>query len=258
MLFDLRGRRRRRVVQVIYVTLAVLMGGGLVFFGIGGSVSGGLFDAFGGGSGSAGTSAEELLRKQEDRAERTVRLRPRDERAWVALVRVRYQLAGQGDNYDQQTGTFKPDGRRELARAAQAWDRYMALNPRRPDPTLARLMLQAFGPGALNQPKQGVQAAEIVVEASPSSQTFFVLAQFAFAAKQDRKGQLAGERAVELAPPSQRAQVRALVSQAKSQGGFGRQPSQGAPPTAAGGGGGGQQLPEGNEPTPRLPPGATG
>ena len=47
MLFDLRGRGRRRTVQTIYLTLAVLMGGGLVLFGIGGSVSGGLFDAVG-------------------------------------------------------------------------------------------------------------------------------------------------------------------------------------------------------------------
>src|ERR671914_530323 len=45
MLFDLRGRRRR-AVQATYLILALLMGGGLVFFGIGGDVSGGLFDAF--------------------------------------------------------------------------------------------------------------------------------------------------------------------------------------------------------------------
>ena len=47
MLFDLRGRGRRRTVQTIYLTLAILLGGGLVLFGIGGSVSGGLFDALG-------------------------------------------------------------------------------------------------------------------------------------------------------------------------------------------------------------------
>ena len=34
MLFDLRGKGRRRTVQVIYVSLAILMGGGLVLFGI--------------------------------------------------------------------------------------------------------------------------------------------------------------------------------------------------------------------------------
>ena len=45
MLFDLQGRRRR-MVQATYLILAVLMGGGLVLFGVGsGSISGGLFDA---------------------------------------------------------------------------------------------------------------------------------------------------------------------------------------------------------------------
>ena len=36
MLFDLRGRGRRRTVQVIYIGLAILMVGGLLLFGIGG------------------------------------------------------------------------------------------------------------------------------------------------------------------------------------------------------------------------------
>src|SRR5215217_1581794 len=60
MLFDLRGRGRRRTVQVIYLSLAILMGGGLVLFGIGGATSGGLFDAISGdGNTSSGTEALE-------------------------------------------------------------------------------------------------------------------------------------------------------------------------------------------------------
>jgi hypothetical protein len=57
MLFDLRGSGRRRTVKIVYVTLAFLMGGGLVLFGIGGggALSGGLVDAItesdGGGNG---------------------------------------------------------------------------------------------------------------------------------------------------------------------------------------------------------------
>jgi hypothetical protein len=47
MLFDLRGAGRRTTIKIVYLSLAVLMGGGLVLFGIGGDVSGGLFDAFG-------------------------------------------------------------------------------------------------------------------------------------------------------------------------------------------------------------------
>src|ERR687893_2498378 len=65
MLFDLRGRRRR-AVQATYLTLAVLMGGGLVLFGIGGDVSGGLFDAFSDNRSGGGTDNSQL----EDRIER--------------------------------------------------------------------------------------------------------------------------------------------------------------------------------------------
>ena len=56
MLFDLRGRHRRRAVKFIYVGLALLIGGGLILFGVGaGSGGGGLLNAAteNSGSGSA-------------------------------------------------------------------------------------------------------------------------------------------------------------------------------------------------------------
>lgn len=221
MLFDLRGRGRRRTVQTIYLTLAVLMGGGLVLFGIGGSVSGGLFDAVGlTGGGSGGSSANEQLVKQEKAALRRVRANPRDEAALITLTRVRYQQAGQGDNFDQDTGAFKTGGRKELAQAADSWASYLALDPKKPDPNVATLMVQAFSPAGLNRPKDGVTAAELVADARPSAQTYYQLAVFAYAAKQTRKGDLAGKKAVELAPSAQRAAVKSQVDTAKTQGGF--------------------------------------
>ena len=54
MLFDLRSPHRRRVIKIVYVFLALLIGVGLVGFGIGnGSNFGGLFSNAGGGGGSA-------------------------------------------------------------------------------------------------------------------------------------------------------------------------------------------------------------
>jgi hypothetical protein len=221
MLFDLRARGRRRTVQAIYLTLAVLMGGGLVFFGIGGEVSGGLLDGLGlTGNNSTQTSAEEQLADQEEAALRRIRANPNDAAAWAVVTRLRYQQAGQGDNYDQETGQFTADGKRELTQAAQAWSRYLALKPPKPDPNVAALMIQAFGPLGLNRARDGVVAAEIVAEARPSAQTFYQLALFAYAAGQTRKGDLAGERAVELAPEDQRAAVKAQIDAAKKQGGF--------------------------------------
>jgi hypothetical protein len=223
MLFDLRSRGRRRTVQGIYLMLAVLMGGGLVFWGIGsGGIGGGLFDAIGlGGGGSRNTGNP--LEKIEQQAEKQVRTRPADPAGWAALAKARYQLAGQGENYDQNTGRFTAKGRRELAQAAQAWKRHLAVAGAHPDVDVARLMVQAYGPFGLNQPTEGVRAAEIVAEAQSNSQTYFQLAVYAYAAGQTRKGDLAAKKAVELAPRDQRAAVKAQVDAAKQQGGFPRQ-----------------------------------
>src|SRR4051794_6366208 len=111
MLFDLRGRGRRRAVQVIYLSLALLMGGGLVLFGIGGATSGGLLDAF---KSDAGTqSTNDIFQKRIDAAEKSVRLRPSDPAAWAQLTRVRYQQAGSGGGFDQNKNAFTDKGKEE-------------------------------------------------------------------------------------------------------------------------------------------------
>src|SRR3989442_11281142 len=102
MLFDLRGRRRR-AVQATYLTLALLMGGGLVLFGIGGNTSGGLFDAFKNDvrQGGGGTTFEKRIKTAQARATAN----PKDAAAWAALAKLRYQQAG-AVGYDQNTGQF--------------------------------------------------------------------------------------------------------------------------------------------------------
>ncbi|MFN8131817.1 MAG: hypothetical protein U0R70_09745 [Solirubrobacteraceae bacterium] len=215
MLFDLRGRGRRRTVQIIYLSLAILMGGGLIFFGIGGSVSGGLFDALGIGGGSDSTSS--TFEKQEKTLQKRVTASPQNAVAWAELARVRYQIAGQGKNYDQQTGQFTADGKKELAKVSQAWQRYLALDPKSPDANVASLMLQAYGPAGLNDPAKAAAAAEIVTTVRPSANSFFQLAVFAYLAGQTRKAELASKKAIELTPKDQRATVKAQLEQAKQQ-----------------------------------------
>src|SRR5438034_8217212 len=99
MLFDLRGRGRRRTIQVIYASLALLMGAGLVFFGIGGATSGGLLDAIKGSSGS--TSANDVFKKRVEHLEQRVRANPQNAAAWANLTTLRFQVATTGENYDQ-------------------------------------------------------------------------------------------------------------------------------------------------------------
>ena len=126
MLFDLRGSGRRRVVKIVYVTLALLMGGGLVFFGIGGNTSGGLFDAF---QSNSGVSADETLEKRIDSLEERTKRNPRAAAAWADLARTRFQIATTGEGYNQTTQTYTDEGKEELNRAAAAWQRYLALDP---------------------------------------------------------------------------------------------------------------------------------
>src|SRR5687768_3881578 len=123
MLFDLRGRGRRRTVQVIYLSLALLLGGGLVLFGIGGDVQGGLFDAFRDNQGNA----NEQLEKRVEGAEKAVAARPQDAAAWGSLANAQYQLAGQSKGYVQETGEFTGQARTRLVEAQRAWRRHLAL-----------------------------------------------------------------------------------------------------------------------------------
>jgi hypothetical protein len=208
VLFDLKGKRRR-VVQATYLTLAVLMGGGLVLFGIGGDVQGGLFDAFSGEGGRGGGNS--LIDQRVERAEKRLERNPRDQQALKELARGSYQLAAQ--EADPNTQSFHEDAKDNLRKSAVAWERYLALDPKKPDDSLARLMIQVYGQLALNRPAKATQAAEIVAEADPSAAAFLQLAQYATLAGQTRKADLAGKRAVDLAPKEQRRAVKDQVKQ---------------------------------------------
>ena len=138
MLFDLKGKRKN-LVKVTYLFLAVLFGGGLVLFGVGSNnVQGGLLDAItGNGGGGSNTSAFE---DQVTKAQRAVRVSPKDDRAWLALARAEYNLAVGGSNFDRTTGQFKQGAVNDLEKAANAWERYLALDPKRPNSGTATLI----------------------------------------------------------------------------------------------------------------------
>jgi hypothetical protein len=213
LLFDLRGAGRRRTVKVVYISLALLMGGGLVLFGIGGSVSGGLVDAITERSGG-GDTGQARFTKLEKQAVAKTKANPSDAAAWAALARARYQLAGQGENFDVKKSTFTKAGVAKLQGAEQAWDRYLTLDPPKPDDRLASLMVQAFV--ALNKPDKAAGAQEIITDARPTASTFTQLAVFAYQAGQTRKGDLARDKAIELTEPDMREALKGQLEQAKT------------------------------------------
>ena len=215
MLFDLRGRGRRRTVQGIYLSLAVLMGGGLVLFGIGGSVSGGLLDALKNNPSSAGS---DVFQKRLAAAEKLTVSQPANAQAWANVVKLRFQVAGTGASYDSATGAFTAKGKGELQRVDQAWNRYLALNPKKIDTTAATYMVQAYAPGALNQSDKLVRAYEVVIEgtAKPTYDQYRNLAIYSYVAGQSRKGDLARGKALSLAPKDQRSLVKQQIDAQKT------------------------------------------
>jgi hypothetical protein len=124
MLFDLSSGKRRRVVQVIYATLALLLGGGLVLFGIGGSGSGGLLEGIGigGDSGGGDPQYEEQISDYEAKLQQN----PQDTAAMIGLLKTHYLSAtSSGVETDPQTGqiSISADAHNELEEAAAAWQR---------------------------------------------------------------------------------------------------------------------------------------
>jgi hypothetical protein len=211
MLFDLRGRGRRRSVQAIYVTLAILMGGGFVLLGVGSNTSGGgLLDAFKGGGGG-GTAPDARLDKQLAGAAKTVRAKPKDPAAWANLARLRVQRAS-------LAGLQSATGKQKATLAYDAWQRYVDLNPTKPDVGLASLIAAAYGPQGLNDPKKAVGAVEVQAAGTkpPNSNLYAKLAVTAYQARRNSLGDLAGDRAVKLAAPSQRKLLREALKQQKA------------------------------------------
>ena len=215
MLFDLKGKRRR-TVQGIYLTLAVLMGAGLVLFGIGSSVNGGLFDAFNGGGGS--NQADSAIKKKIETANKALVTDPKNAAALASLTRSHYQLAT--TNSDANTGQFDKKALPELQQATSAWKRYEAA-VKKPDPGLASLAIQAYqGMGELTKAQTAwagaADATEILAEAKPNPNTYISLVQYATLAGQTRKADLAGKKAIELAPKGQKKNAKTAVDQAKA------------------------------------------
>ena len=217
MLFDLRGRGRRTTIKVIYVTLALLLGGGLVLFGIGGDVSGGLVDAI--TERGTGDTGEERFEKQEADALARTQRTPDDPQAWAELARARVQLATFGDRYNANTDEYSEEGAAKLREATAAWEKFLELEPSMDEEaaSLATRMVRAYiGLGEL---EEAVRAQEIVAEDRESVGTYSSLAVLAYQAGQTRKGDLATQRALDLAPDDQREALRGQLESAKQQGG---------------------------------------
>ena len=214
MLFDLRSRGRRRTVQGVYLFLAILLGGGLVLFGVGaGNGLGGLLNAFNGGGSTSGQKA--VVSQQEQQAIKQTQQTPSDPQAWANLVQARWTSAGQGSNFNSSTGQFTKSGLNELNLATQAWQRYLQLQ-KNPDPNLAIVAARAYA-GQQNYAGEA-SAWDVETSADPTAvKGFECLAVSAYAAGQTRKGDLASAKALSMVPKAQQALLKNQLTAAKTQ-----------------------------------------
>lgn len=213
MLFDLRSRGRRTTVRGVYLTLAILMGGGLILFGVGTGVSGGgLLNAFNGGGGNGQKATVSAAEKS---AEKAVKANPSSPTAWANLVQARWTSAGQGGNYDAATQTFTASGKKELAKAGQAWQRYLQLTGGKDPQQIAVLAGRVYA-SAGNYAGEA-SAWEVEAAANPGQvKGYECLALSSYAAGQTRKGDLALQKAVSMVPKAQRKTLTTNLQAAKT------------------------------------------
>jgi hypothetical protein len=211
MLFDLRGRGRRRTVRVIYVGLALLMGVGLIGFGVGGGVGGG--GLLTGSSNSEGANKASFA-SQIKKYQKLVAKQPSDVSAWESLTSAQLHEAG-GEAY-VANNKLTSKGKELFSQVAQSWNSYLALNPPKPSLTLAKEMVRVFGEEGLNQPAAAVTVLQIVVAAEPQSASLFgALAEYAYKAHNTRQGDLASTKAVSLAPSADRVRLKKELAELK-------------------------------------------
>lgn len=211
MLFDLRGRGRRRTVQLIYMGLALLMGVGLIGFGIGGGGGGGgLLNAGSNGESSSSASFANQIKKYQ----KLVNKQPGSVSAWESLTSAQLHEAGSEAYVANNKLTSK--GKELFSQVAQSWSSYLALNPPKPNLTLAKEMVRVFSEEGLNQPAAAVTVLQIVVAAEPQSASLFgALAEYAYKAHNTRQGDLASVKAVGLAPSADRVRLKKELAELK-------------------------------------------
>ncbi len=205
MLFDLRSRKRRTAVRIIYSGLAVVMVGGLILFGIGtGGGGGGLLNSgSGSGSGNSQTASQVQKAKKETEAN------PDSAAAWGNLFQAQMINALSGANVTGTANKPTKSGVVALGGAANSWQKYLQLTHEKPDSTKARQAAQMYATLALTGSKTGWSNAtstwQYVITGTPSNEPSALVLPYqcaavtAYADGQTSTGDLAAAQAKAMA-----------------------------------------------------------
>lgn len=215
MLFDLRGRGRRRTVRIVYSGLALLFFLGFVGFGVGSFGGGGVLELLGGkGSGGGG----ENYGAQVKAAKKLTVTQPNNPAAWSGLIHATLLQAGSGDNYSNTEEAFTAKAQPLLTQVQTAWEHYLKLQPHHPDPEVATEVMRIYTTGgALANPAEAVKTLKIEMKGRPANVTlYYDLAVLSYQAKDKREGDRAAAKAIALAPASDKKILEGRLAELKS------------------------------------------
>lgn len=231
MLFDLRGRRKR-VIQVIYVFLALLLGGSLVFFGIGGDAPGGLGNAIGIDPNSGGTG-NDTLDSEIDDAQATLDTNPQNQAALLALARAQAQAASSALEQDESGQVvFTEDAVGRYEQSADAWERYLSVTNGKPKnaeeaATVGAQVARGYEALAFatddpvliqRRLDSAVETLTLVNDENPNPNSLFQLAAFAYLAGDTKAAESARERALKEVDKSSRSSLETQLNSVRRQG----------------------------------------
>ena len=215
MLFDLRGRGRRRTGAGRLSRPGDLFGLSFIGFGVGTGLGGG--GVFEGLFGSKERLGRRRLRQTGLRSRKAHQSASKRSGRLGALAEARFHNANGSEFYDEEKQQFTAKGKEQLTKVVDAWSRYVALNPKNPPLTIAYDMVRVFGEEGLNQPGEAVAALQLVIPSKPASVTLYGdLAKFAYQAKNTSVGELAAKKTISLTPAADRKGWKQSLAQLKS------------------------------------------
>lgn len=213
MLFDTSGRRKR-VIQVVYAVLALLMGASL--FLVVGPFN--LAELVGDSSSS---SATKVFDEQVERIEGRLAQNPNDEQLLLALTRAQINV---GNSQIETVGagetpTVSNEALRDFEAASQSWNRYLQATDE-PSPTAAQLVAGTFFRlgessssvlNAIENISQATKAQQIAAEERPNINSLSTLAIYQFFNGEFAAGEKTEKQAA--AEASSKAEVKGLEKQ---------------------------------------------
>ena len=136
MLFDLRGKRKR-VIQVIYVLLAIIMAASLIVIGLPGGVN-----PFSSGSGVVSQDTADLSIERAENLQAKIAAEPNNTNAQEELIRARIAAGNSLIEIDEETGaqTITEGASTQYDLAAQSWEEYLKSTDNKPDQSVAQVM----------------------------------------------------------------------------------------------------------------------